>query len=306
MLAWPSDNTSPFIMGYKGAASVSQTQDSAPETSSSDAEGSDTDVSYRARRPKMNPGDIAITTRDENFLMMRRGGVVQIGSTAISQRIYIPILNYIKDFCENYSMESFGGELSWTVMRDEDDPEGDAPAQYLLMVNSNAQDAAASVRVRYMALPEPGESDRAAWEVRIAPKGVDRDTGDITNEVYSLIVSTAGDQIEIVGGSRDLTISGDDAVTIQGSREVEVAGDDTLAVSGSLDLGATNTAALYGTSQTRVGSSTAANPAVKGQELIQFLASAVYIVDPSTNTAKLSPPAVVQLQTLLSNKVFLV
>jgi hypothetical protein len=129
-LAFPSDNTPPFVLTYLGAASVVSTADGTPARSTPDGAGSDTDVSFRSKRPALNPGDIAITTRDENFLYLRRGGIVQIGATPISQRIYIPILNYIKDFCENYEMQTFGGDVAWTVGRQEDDPSGDAPACY--------------------------------------------------------------------------------------------------------------------------------------------------------------------------------
>ena len=104
MLAWPSDNTDPFIMGYKGVASVvgPDTTDGDPARSSLEAGGSQSNVSFRSNRPDLMPGDIAITTRDENYIILRRGGVVQIGATSIAQRIYIPILNYVKDFSENY------------------------------------------------------------------------------------------------------------------------------------------------------------------------------------------------------------
>ncbi len=171
MLAWPSDNTPPFIMGYKPAASTTTSEDQ-ENPAGADLEGEPVDqaVSFRSRRPRdMNPGDIAITTRDENFLMLRRGGIIQIGATAIAQRVYIPVLNFIRDFAENYRMDTFGGDVEWRVYRDEDDASGDAPAEYTFHLNTNAQDEKATVRVRHMALAAPGDSQRAAWEVYVAP-----------------------------------------------------------------------------------------------------------------------------------------
>jgi hypothetical protein len=97
MLGWPSDNTPPFIMGYKGAASVigPTSTDGEPQRSGTEATGSATDVSFKSNRPDLLPGDIAFTTRDENFIILRRGGVIQIGSTSIAQRLYIPILTLL-------------------------------------------------------------------------------------------------------------------------------------------------------------------------------------------------------------------
>src|SRR5688572_8640016 len=40
---------------------------------------------YRAGRELINPGDIHFTTRDGNFVTIRRGGIVQIGATPVCQ-----------------------------------------------------------------------------------------------------------------------------------------------------------------------------------------------------------------------------
>ena len=80
----------------------------------------------------MNPGDIGMTTRDGNFIMLRRGGIVQLGATAMAQTVYIPIRNYIKQFCENYELHTLGGDVEWRVDRVESDPSGQAPSTYLL------------------------------------------------------------------------------------------------------------------------------------------------------------------------------
>lgn len=75
--------------------------------------------SYKSNRIKMNPGDIALNTRDGNYVILRRGGAVQIGSTNIAQRLYLPLGNAIKDFCQNYQMVTPGGELYWEMATDE-------------------------------------------------------------------------------------------------------------------------------------------------------------------------------------------
>lgn len=299
MVAFPSDNTPPFIMGYLAAASVIGSPDDTPARSTSTAEGSPTDVSFRSRRPQLSPGDIALTTRDENFIILRRGGVLQIGATPISQRVYIPVLNYIKDFAENYELHTFGGDISWTVGRQEHDASGDAPSTYTFHINEFAQDAKATVRVQH--LPQ-GDGDKAAWQVHIAPQGIDRDDGSVENEVYSLVVTTGGDLTEIVSADRSVTVSGDDTLQVDGTLSID-AGEVSISSDGKIESIAAQNHVIGG-QQVKVGSRSASSPAVKGTALVQFLASATWIVNTSAATATLSPACVAQLQQLLSQKVF--
>lgn len=304
MLAFPSDNTPPFIMGYKPSASV-QTSESQEDPEGSDLGGEpvDSSVNFRSRRPDMNPGDIGITTRDKNFIHLRRGGVLQIGATPVSQRVYIPVLNYIRDFCENYRMDTFGGDVEWTVGRVEDDPGGDAPAQYTFHLNTHAQDEKATVRVRHMALAAPGDTTRAAWEVYVAPNNIDRDTGEVASEVYSMLVMDDGEKIEIVGANRTVTIQGDDSLDVQGTRAVTTTSDHNITAQGGLKHVASQTAVLGG-QQVKLGSQSAASPGVKGTPLVTALAS-LQVVDATGNVSVPSPAWIAQLQQILSNKVFL-
>lgn len=305
-LAWPSDNTPPFLMGYKGAASVRGTDDDAPERSTADAEGSDQDVSFRSGRMELNPGDIALTTRDDNFLVLRRGGIVQVGATSIAQRLYLPLLNYIRDFSENYRMDTFAGDVAWVVERQESDPAGDAPATYVFHCNTYAQDAKATVRIRHMALAGTDGSDRAAWEVKIAPQGIDRDTGDVSGEVYSLVITTTGEATEVIGASRDVTVRGDDTLTVEGTRTVNTTADHVVRADGKVDHTATGTAILGG-SLVNVGSDGAASPGVLGDALVQWLSTQVWPVATvgGALVASPSPAAIAALQQILSRKVFL-
>ena len=90
---FPSDGSRPFVLGYVMP----------PTPVEGDAGG----------REDLNPGDIVLSTRDDNFVILRRGGVVQIGSSALSQRLYVPLSNFIRDFFENYEALSPLGKISW-------------------------------------------------------------------------------------------------------------------------------------------------------------------------------------------------
>jgi hypothetical protein len=95
---------------------------------------------FRGRRRDLNPGDIFLGTRDDNFIYLRRGGVVQIGATGICQRIFLPVNNTIKDFCENYGLHTLSGDLEWTIAREESTTDGSRPALFKLYAKEKADD----------------------------------------------------------------------------------------------------------------------------------------------------------------------
>lgn len=118
-VCFPSDHNRPFVLAW------------GPATDDGDA---------RSKKKDLNPGDIYLGTRDENFLILRRGGVVQIGGGPLSQRLFLPINNTIKDFCENYSLQTFGGSLDWNVQRDVNTTDGTRPAMLSLLAREFADD----------------------------------------------------------------------------------------------------------------------------------------------------------------------
>ncbi len=302
LLGWPSDNTPPIVMGYLGMPSVELASDGQARPESTDDSASPTDVSLRSRRPDMNPGDIGMTTRDENFVICRRGGIVQIGATSIAQRIYIPVLNYIKDICENYSMQSFGGDVSWTVDRQESDPSGNAPATWTMHLREFAQDAKATVRVRYLPVQAPGGGSKSAWEISVSPQGIDTDDGSVEEEMYSLLVTIDGDKTEVIGANRSVTVRGNDTVRVEGNQETTVTGDSKITAQGSLEHIAGSTAVLGG-AIVKLGSKTAAHPGTLGDELVQWLATSIWPV--AGGAAAPSPASIAALSRILSTKVFL-
>lgn len=122
-LCWPSDNPSrPFVIGWAPAR--------------------EENGSLRSKKMQLNPGDIYLGTRDENFLILRRGGIVQVGGGPLCQRIFMPINNVINDYCENYGLHALGGDLEWTIVRPEATTDGKRPALLSLKAREFANDAA--------------------------------------------------------------------------------------------------------------------------------------------------------------------
>jgi len=103
--------------------------------------GVDENGSYLCGRPQGNPGDITITGRDGNFMHIRRGGIVQIGSKSICQTVYIPIRNILQHFCENFELYSLAGTAKFSVDRKEDSNDGKSKCRYTFTVNEFAQDS---------------------------------------------------------------------------------------------------------------------------------------------------------------------
>lgn len=289
-LFWPSDNTPPFILGYIGAAGVRASTDGEPLRSTPDGNGSPTDVEFKSRRPDLQPGDIALTTRDENFVILRRGGILQLGATSIAQRIYVPILNYIKDFCENYELNAFGGDISWTVGRVEDDPGGDAPATWTFHANEFAQDEKATVRVRHLPVTGPSGGDKAAWEVYVAPQNIDRDTGEVVDEVYSMILTVEGEKTEMIGTNYSLKVKGSHTVDVGGNASYKAAGTATLEGGSQATVKA---AKVVTEGNTFLGDAAAVNSAVLGEPLVAYLAQLATALN-ALAPGSVSPPVPAQ------------
>lgn len=99
-----SEDTKSFVLGFQ----IGET----PHKDSVD-DMSDTGSSYHGLREPMEPGDIFMGTADDNRVVIRKGGIIQIGSTGLSQRIYIPVENMIRDYFQRYQAISPVGEIEW-------------------------------------------------------------------------------------------------------------------------------------------------------------------------------------------------
>lgn len=146
MITMPSDTSPPFVSGFLapmevvgGTGKPEENPDQAITTNLFGAQsanqsaitGTDapdgtrsrggtvpfpnTDARFDAGRPAVKSGDIWVRGRDGNFLVLHRGGVLQIGSTELAQRIFIPISNKVLDISGTYEHMNTGGEVLWGV-----------------------------------------------------------------------------------------------------------------------------------------------------------------------------------------------
>jgi len=288
-----SDSTPPFVMCFLAIPNVTESEDG-DAVRSTPSGGSTTDVSFKGKRITAQPGDIVLTTRDENFLVLHRGGVLQLGATDIAQRMYLPIGNAIRDVCENYSMDTLGGNLQWTVERQENDPSGNAPVTYHLTVGEFAQDRKASVSVRHFRSGDTG--NRNAWEVVVAKNGIDRDTGEVSSAKYKLTVALDGTKTEVIGSDCSVTVDGTYDVSSTGNLTLK--SDQNAKLEGGSEVRIKAPKALIDSSDVGIGPNPV-EPGVCGTALFTYLttlstALATYGATPPpptilSNTVKLSP-----------------
>lgn len=181
----------------------------------------DEDGSYRGGRELLNPGDLHFSTRDGNFLFLRRGGIIQIGATPTCQRVYLPIRNIIQDYAENYELHTPGGDLTWKVLRKEEDSDGHQACLYTLACKEFADD--------------PNENPIGVLKIGSHGEGNDtilslltRDKGGGTTQTC-LEINKAG---ELEWTVNKLTIN------VKGDMELAIDGLFKLAVKGTIDISA--------------------------------------------------------------------
>jgi hypothetical protein len=202
MVCIPSDSTAPFVMAF--LMPVQTVNDSSPDApSGTSPHGSQplhpTDASFAGNRPRVKAGDIVLRTRDNNFVILHRGGVLQIGATELSQRLFIPLRNLMTDISENYEHHNSNGSIVWGL---QDGPSLDQyPSQYLQTFRVFATDQYADIRVAvgkvYNPIPEPDPallvaagvaegddgqgSNPIVYEVTVSPKGFVAQNGDMAS-----------------------------------------------------------------------------------------------------------------------------
>lgn len=252
-LVEPSDGGMPFVIAW---ASIE-----------------DTSASHRNRRQSLNPGDIYLGTRDENFMVLRRGGVVQVGATPLAQRLFLPIDNIIKDLCENYSLQTLGGSLEWTVGRKEENGEGKYPTVLTLQARQHADDAKPLAFLRIgshegdedailsLVLNADGsEAQQPALELKITKSGsvsyklpkVGNATPQVQWDIEGVVTLHADTSMNLTSrdisavADQNLALEGKSLVTIKGG-SVEITGKPKVTVKSKLDVGTAKAPALLHT-----------------------------------------------------------
>jgi hypothetical protein len=192
----PSDGSAPFVMAYiMPPEQLPLTEDEIENPPEAFAAKRGSTYAGGRKRPKL--GDIRLQGRDGNFCILHRGGVLQIGSSELSQRICIPLGNLMTDISENYNHFNTGGSINWGIVQGS--PDDDAETEYKHTFRVFANDEFADIRASFGKIHEPvpepvgdeGESSSmhqlgiatdapVTFEFCMAPGGFETDSGTPT------------------------------------------------------------------------------------------------------------------------------
>lgn len=269
MVCIPGDTSPPFIMAFVMPFET-RTDAGADELSTDSPSAVTTGASFAGGRVVAKPGDISLKTRSDNFVVLHREGVLQIGATPVCQRIYIPLRNLITDVSGSFAHHNTGGTISWGIQ--EGASIENPPSQYMHTFRVFANDEFADIRVAcgkvLTPVPEPdgdskGESESLGqlkigtekdepiiYEVTVAPKGFDATTGALAtpgvrnSTVLRFFFDRAGGTFLRAAGNtllsfrkklrikvkEELEIFGDTTVTIESGGEAVLRGDTGVTV----------------------------------------------------------------------------
>lgn len=196
----PSDGPPPFVLAFL------MPSETLPNTSTEDAPaGTDgqrgkelaaAGSTFAGGRLKAKPGDIVLRGHDGNFVVLHRGGVLQIGATALAQRLYIPLSNLITDVSQNYNHFNTGGSVNWGIRpgSPEEKPETEYRETFRVWANDQYADVRLCVGKVHTPIPEPAgdkgcQSDLDQLQINkqiyvefvLAPQGFDTTTGTPSN-----------------------------------------------------------------------------------------------------------------------------
>jgi len=174
LVAIPSDlGSPPYVIGF-----VMRMEDKqVPEGEETDSSGGMGPSTFAGNRKRGKPGDIVMKGRDGNFVVLHRGGVLQVGSTSLAQRIYIPLRNLITDVSQNYEHFNMGGAINWGISTGETtaEPETEFRQVFRLFANDIMADARIAIGKVHQPIPEPAGSEGEIEDLNNLGIGTDPD-----------------------------------------------------------------------------------------------------------------------------------
>lgn len=262
--------------------------------------------SFRSGRQSLNPGDYMVRTRDDNFVILRRGGVVQIGATAIAQRIYVPIRNYIRDFCENYELNAFGGELTWLADRTDQTKDGTVPTKFSLLAKERANNPA---HVASITIGSHGEGDQTTLKLVVNGSGeagaeskvtlVVAKDGNVSWRVESSWAVSAESNILLESDNGNVSIEAKAGeASFKSAQDMGITSGTNIKVEAGTDVTVKAPSQMLEASTIRLGGPNATDPAARAPAITEAIIKLAAAVD------SLAPPAgpvTPQLASILPN-----
>jgi hypothetical protein len=245
----PSDGPPPFVLAFvmPPEAISDAGSEQAPQGTQGGQGGpttTPTDSTYSGGRMRAKPGDIVMKGRDGNFVVLHRGGVLQIGCSQLAQRIFIPLGNLVTDISQNYNHFNTGGSVNWGVRAES--PEENQETEYRHTFRVFANDEFADIRLAvgriHQIVPEKPGEDSSAIDLEQLQIGTDADV------VFEMVLAPGGfdtDAGQPVTNARDLTklkfffdrdgntmFRSEGSVSLRVKKKLRIRVDDTIEVFG--------------------------------------------------------------------------
>lgn len=232
----PSDGPPPFVLAF---IMPMESKDVPPDQQTSSGTASE-GATFAGGRQRAKPGDIIIRGHDGNFMILHRGGVLEVGASPAAQRIYIPLQNIITDISQYYEHHNAGGSINWGISSSstEDNPETSYVQTFRLLANEDKADIRLCIGKVKQPTPEPAGSagsqslysdvigdDTVAVELDIAPQGYDAGTGAPEPSAQ------AGTKLKLVfsnSGGAFLRAEGSVGLRVKKKLQIDVDDDVTL------------------------------------------------------------------------------
>jgi hypothetical protein len=293
-VCFPADNNRPFVLACMPPFSLVD--------------------DYKGNRMELAPGDQAMISRDLNGIIVRRGGIVEIGATPVCQRVYTPIANKIRDHCENYELNAAGGQLSWSVKRSAPNEKALSPTLLTIEAREFAQaDPVVVVQIGSVetpvAAPPTGPSIPVGKKVYIdiAVNGmaglptfryrVNLDGDSLMVQSGNRSINVLGNEIHYVNGNQELQIFGDEKETVVGESKRKYGSEDVTVLGNSKERVVGNKTIIA--PQIFLGMEAGAVPTLLGPALLAWLNTHIH----GTAAGPTTPPVTPAMPTLLTTKV---
>lgn len=205
-VCWPGDSSPPFVLSFVMPFETVPLAGDESSPGGTEGRGSEnqapTSASYAGGRLPGKPGDMFLRGRDGNFIVLHRGGVLQIGSTELAQRVYVPLSNLVMDFAENYELHNSGGSVRWGIQAGEG--EDTLPSEFKQTFRVYANETYADLRVAAgrvhdsvpeadsdaitdLANAEVGKTEPIVYELTLAKNGFKAEDGALISGTNNLV-----------------------------------------------------------------------------------------------------------------------
>ena len=193
--------------------------------------------SYGRREPESTFGDLSFGTAADNYIHLRRSGIIEVKATGLCQTLYIPTGAIIQEHFKQYRGYCPGGEITMGARSSRTEEGGGAGAVlYQVKCRGSALDAQMGVQFKLGAVADINEIPGGRLPEFHTPGPVYAEVAvGLGESAYLFQVTAAGEVIERVDQSHIKRVAGTEA-SLVGAVFKQVEGNVEMEVAGKIDL----------------------------------------------------------------------